>query len=264
MSVPRWPGPVVPARTWLVLSLLLPMSLAGCLGDDIWREPFDWNEAADLGENQDAAQAFAAGLVSLVDQGAGQGEAVLHDVRDLPDSVVFHGYAAGSGDQVDDAVHVVVHNATDAGLTLTGQVADAYAQATGPLTGTADPITFEVADRATRVRWTLDVALTGQEAPEPGQNPTPVGAVAVRIFDPQGALRAEYDVDTTRQILDEVVEGTFGGRNEVRAHLGGTWRVEVDANAEGAWSLVVEAYEPRYDDYRWWQFWRAESRTGGT
>lgn len=243
------------------------VSLSGCLGDDIWREPFLWRNVADEGESQDAAEALAAGMASLGDQMGTQGDAAIGTVDALPDSVAFQNMREffntvqnGSGDQFHDGVEVVVDNATGGAVLLTGGIADAYASATGPLMGTPAPFKFNVAERATAVRWTLDVLLTGQESPEPGQNPTPVGVVFVRLIDPNGAVRADYKVDTSRQILDMVVEGTFGGRNDVRSHLGGEWTLEVDANAEGAWSLVVDAHEPRYDDWDFYEFWRADKR----
>ncbi len=166
----------------------------------------------------------------------------------------------GSGEQFEDAVRVVTGNTSDGYATLMGQAAEAYQNATGPLAGTAEPVAFEVADRTTRVRWSLDVVLTGQEAPEPGQNPLPVGAMQVRIVDPSGRVRASYDIDTTRSTRDMVIEGTWGDESEVRSHLGGAWSVEVDANAEGAWSLVVEAYEPDFDDWNIFQVWRHHRR----
>lgn len=244
--------------------------MTGCLGDDIWREPFVWRSAAELGENRDAAEAFAAGAASLGDQAVGQGDAVIETAEDLPDNVVFQNAKdflnqrrPGAGDTFDENVHVVTGEAADAYLTLTGPAAAAYGSASGPVFGTQGPVAFEVPDRTLRMRWTLHVVLTGQEAPEAGQNPTPLGRIDVRIIDPMGDLAADYKVDTSRQIKDMVIQGTFGDANEVRGHLGGTWKVEVDANAEGGWSLVVESYEPELDDYRSWQFWRAERRQVG-
>lgn len=254
----------------LALVLAMPLGLSGCLGDDIWREPFEWRPVTEVGENQDAAAAFAAALASLGDQGVAQGDQVVATAEDLPDNVVFENakqfldrQAPGTGTQTQDAVRVVVGTGSDAYVTLTGPAAEAYRTAAGQAVGTVDPVPFEVAERTTRLRWTLDVVLTGQEAPEPGQNPTPAGAFDVRILDPRGAVKAEYHLDTTRQIVDQVIEGTWGGRNEVRQHLGGTWHVEVDANAEGSWNLVVEAYEPELEDWQPWQFWRADRRDVG-
>ncbi len=255
-------------RVVLAACLMTVVGLTGCLGDDIWREPFEWQEAASLGENQDAAQALARGMATLGEQAAGQGDVVVRTAQDLPDNVVFENakeffnrQSPGSGDQFQDTVRIVVDNATDAYLTLSGQAAAAYSEAAGPIAGTDGPVQFTLPERTTRLRWVLDVTLTGQQPPEPDQNPTPIGAVFVRITDPSGRVVADYDIDTTRQTLDQVIEGTFGDRNEVRSDLSGVWTVEVDANAEGAWSLVFESYQPKYDDWKFYEFWRAERRT---
>lgn len=253
----------------LAVCLLAAVSTTGCLGDDIWREPYVWRTTAEAGENQDAATAFAAIVSGLADQGTGQGDVVIGTAEDLPEGAAFQNAreflernAPGSGDQVYDGATVVVGTVADAYVQLTGPAADAYEDAVGPLAGTDEPIAFEVAERATRVRWTLDVVVDGPAPPEPGQNPTPVGAFAIRILSPDGAVKADYDIDTTRSLSDQVVEGTFGDRSEVRSHLGGTWLIEVSAPAQGAWSLVVEAYEPEFDDWDFWQFWRADPREG--
>ncbi len=250
----------------LALFLVLSVGSSGCLGDDIWREPFLWRVALDAGENADAAKAFASAIADLADQGGEEGQIVIDDVTALPDNIVFQNLreflnrqSPGSGDQFRDGVRVVTDNTTQAYATLTGEAAAAYAQAAGPMVGTSEPLDIAVADRTTRVRFVIDVVLV-QEPPEGQDNESPLGTVEVRLFSPDGAERAHYLIDRTRQIRDEFITGTYGDRSEVREHLGGTWRAEVHADAEGSWSLVAEAYEPKFDDYEFWQFWRADRR----
>ncbi len=244
--------------------------MSGCLGDDIWREPFRWRVALEAGENADAAQAFAGAIANLADQSGQEGGVIVDDATSLPDNIVFQNLREflnrqnpGSGDEFEDGVRVITDNATEGYATLTGQAAAAYAQASGPLVGTTEPLEIQVAERTTRVRFVIDVVLT-QEAPEGSDNPTPLGTVEVTLFSPDGAQRAHYKLDRTGQIRDEFITGTFGDRNEVQQHLGGTWTAVVHADAEGSWSLVSEAYEPKFTDYKHWQFWRADRREVST
>ncbi len=255
-------------RVSVVLTLFLVLSVgsSGCLGDDIWREPFAWRVALNEGENADAAQAFANAIADLADQSGEEGQIVIDDATALPDNIVFQNLkeflnrqSPGSGDQFQEGVRVITDNSTQTYATLTGEAAAAYAQAAGPLVGTTEPLEIPVAERTTRVRFVIDVVLV-QEPPEGQDNDSPVGTVEVRLFSPDGAERAHYVIDRTRQIRDEFITGTYGDRSEVREHLGGTWVAEVHADAEGSWSLVAEAYEPEYDDYEFWQFWRADRR----
>lgn len=242
------------------------VGLSGCLGDDIWREPFDWNESLSIGENLDGAQALAAAVEGLAPQSLEEVGEVFETVDDLPNNVVFQNLreflerqSPGAGDQVDDTIRLATGTANGTYVTLAGELAAAYEQVAGPLGGSREPILFEVADRATSIRYVFSTVLA-QESAERGQNPTPLGTVEMVLRDPDGHERARWLVDTTREIRDQFVVGTYGGRNEVREDLGGTWSVEVSASGEGSWALVIDAREPRYDDYEFWQFWRAERK----
>ncbi len=250
----------------LGLSLLAPMLLSGCLADDIWREPFVWREQLSVGENPDGAQAFAGAVAALADQAGEEGDVLVDSVEDLPNNVVFQNLrqfldrqSPGSGQQFQEGVRVVTSNVSNAYATLTGQVADGYAQVTGPFAGEAKRFALAAPDRTTRIHFVVDVVLT-QQPPEGGTNPTPAGVVEVRILDPQGRERAFYSLDRTRHIEDQFVTGTFGDANKVIVDLAGPWTVEVYASGEGAWSVTADTYEPEYDDYKWWQFWRGEKR----
>jgi hypothetical protein len=200
----------------LVLVLLAPTGLSGCLADDIWREPFVWRPAAELGEGREGAQALAGALADLGAQGTDGSDTVVSTAEDLPDGAVFQNakefldrQSPGTGSQADEGVRVLVDNATGTYVTLTGDAAQAYRDSLGESFGTGGPVTFEVPDRTTRLRWTLDVLITDAPSQEPGQNPTPVQAFDMRITSPQGALAAEYHIDTTRQVRDQVVQGTW-------------------------------------------------------
>ncbi len=250
----------------VVVLLLLTVSLSGCLADDLWREPFEWRAKETFGANPDGAQAFAGAIEDLGRRGNDTGDIVVSAVEDLPNNVVFQNLrdflnqqSPGRGDQVHENVTAASGQARDAYVTLAGPAAAAYSGIAAPLDGTGGAFTFEVAERATRVRLVIDVLLS-QEAPEPGSNQGPVGNVAIKVFNGRGATVIDRVFDTSRHYQDLVIEGTYGGDNEVREHLGGTWRIEVSATGEGAWSIQPEAWEPTYTDYVWWQVWKGERR----
>ncbi len=246
----------------IVVVLLVPL-LSGCLADDIWREPFDWQVHAPIGANVDEAQAFAGAIQDLGDQGQEEGDIVVSSAEDLPNNVVFQNMrdflnqqSPGRGDQVHENISSGAGQVRDGYVTLTGPAAEAYRNGTAGLDGTGGTFEFVAAERTTRVRFTIDVVLVqGQD-----DNPAPVGSVDVRIFNPRGALVLERSFTQTAHHEDLFIEGTYGGNNEVREHLGGTWRIEVSATGEGAWSVAPESWEPRHSDYEWYQFWRGERR----
>ncbi len=250
----------------VAVALLLAVSLSGCLADDIWREPFTWRAKETLGANPDGAQAFAGAIADLGQRTTRGGDTVVTTVDDLPDNVVFQNLrdflnqqSPGRGDQVHENVSAGTSQVRDAYVTLAGPAAAAYDGIAVPLEGTSGTFTFDVAARATRVRIAIDVVLS-QAPPEGGMNPSPLGNVAIKVLDGRGATVLDQVFDTSRHYDDLVIEGTYGGANEVREHLGGSWQVIVSASGEGAWSVATEAWEPRYDDYRWWQAWRGERR----
>lgn len=252
---------------WVAAVLLLSLSVSGCLADDIWREPFVWRDVAQAGENADAAQAFAGAFGDAPERIFGDvDEGVFATAEDLPDTVYFQNLkdfieaqAPGRGEEVEETTRTALTTAGEGYRNLTGQVAQAWETGTGDFTTPSTALEFQVADRTTRLRMVLDVALA-QAAPEAGANPSPLGNVELRLTDPRGALRAHYVVDTTRHIEDLFVVGTYGDANEVRDHLGGTWSLDVSATGEGGWSVVLDAYEPEYRDYSWWQVWRGDFR----
>ncbi len=257
-------------RAACVVLLLLSVSLSGCLVEDVWREPFVWRPALDAGEGVDGARALAAAFGDLGDRAGEEGEdVVVETARDLPDGVVFQNardfleqYAPGSGEAAEEQVRMAADDAGDAYVTLTGQAAAAYEAATGPVVGTEGPVVVPVPERTTRVRVAVDVLLQN-EAPENGTNPAPANKVHVVLTDARGAVRLDLDLERSLHRDDLWVVGTYGGANEVREHLGGDWILEVDASGEGAWSVVVEAFEPEFDDWRWYEVWRAERRHAG-
>jgi hypothetical protein len=255
-------------RGWLLLAcLLVPVGLSGCLADDIWREPFVWRDVVHAGENVDAAQAFGAAFGDGPERaGATAGNEVIGKIEDFPNTVYFQNLkdfmenqAPGRGDEFEQGVRDITTTAGDGYRTLTAQVADAWAENTGSFASPSVTQEIVIPERTTRVRLVIDAAIA-QSAAENGGNPTPLGNLRITWQDPRGAMRASYQIDTTRHIDDLFVVGTFGDGNEVREHLGGQWLLDVSATGEGAWSVVIDAYQPEHADYEWWQFWRGEAR----
>ncbi len=244
--------------------LLLPLS--GCLADDVWREPFSWNEVAAEGENVEAAQAFGALFGDAPARAGDAGDVVISTVDDVPDTVVFQNFkefvnrqAPGRGDEIEQNVRVVTGGVRDNYTQLSGQVAQAWEDNTGEFAQPSIATTFTVADRTTRMRITIDVALE-QGPPEEGTNRGPLGNVDIILIDPDGEVREHYLFDTSRHMQDMFIVGTYGGANAVYEHFGGEWSLDVSATGTGAWSVQIEAYEPVHEDYSWWQFWRADKR----
>jgi hypothetical protein len=112
------------------------------------------------------------------------------------------------------------------------------------------PLSFEFTthERALRLRVQFEVSLQG----DPGAIPTPdpidpgVGllGMTITLTDPNGNSTA-YEFGTSDEYAIEYT-----------TIVPGTWTVEVVCNNMGSYSMVVEQYKPKYDDYKSWQMWK--------
>lgn len=98
----------------------------------------------------------------------------------------------------------------------------------------------QVPAAAQRVRFTYEATVSS--LPVLG-NPQ---GTRLSLLDPEGRLH-QYNLTSSGRTQD-----LFGG------HVGGTWRVSHSDPSGGSTFLVrFEHYQPRYDDWAWWQVWRS-------
>jgi hypothetical protein len=113
---------------------------------------------------------------------------------------------------------------------------------------TANPFTplsfdFTTHQRALRLRFNLTVALQG----DPGQiiNPgTGTFGATVTLIDPN-ENETSYEFGVSDQISFELATIKTG-----------TWTVEIVCDNGGSYSMEIEQYKPKYEDYKSWQMWR--------
>lgn len=109
------------------------------------------------------------------------------------------------------------------------------------VTGQGDRVAdVRVPDTAQRLRFTYEATVSS--LPLVG-NPQGVHLV---LRDAEGRLH-QYNLTTTGRTQD-----LFGG------DVGGTWRVaHSDPAGDSRFTVRFEHYQPRYDDWAWWQVWRS-------
>lgn len=107
------------------------------------------------------------------------------------------------------------------------------------------PLSFEFTthERAEKLRFQFEVTLQGD--PSAIINPgTGLLGMTITLTDPDGN-GTDYEFGTSDSYSIEYA-----------TIMPGTWTVEVVCNNAGSYSLGIEQYKPKYEDYKSWQMWR--------
>lgn len=107
----------------------------------------------------------------------------------------------------------------------------------------SETVTVPLEERTNRVRVQVDVTLEN-DPPDPLASTLQDGpGLRLNVTVPAGDSYT-YFFESTRSFRDLYPDS---GDDAVE--------IQVTARGQGSWSLDLDAYEPQYEDYRWYAFW---------
>ncbi|MDD5502633.1 MAG: hypothetical protein PHH26_04120 [Candidatus Thermoplasmatota archaeon] len=107
------------------------------------------------------------------------------------------------------------------------------------------PLSFEFTthERAERLRFQFNVTLQGDPGTIADTGSGLIGMTITMIDPNENSTSYEFGTSNAYNMEYATIEP-------------GTWTVEITCNNAGNYSIEIEQYKPKYEDYKSWQMWR--------